>query len=304
MKKLLIVLLLLGGCEQRAAIRIPTIVIDAGEASAPDAVALPDPPDGGPAPLDASEAGGPDAALLAEDAGALACTVAAADCSETTCCAGLFCETNAYLMTHNTCVPTLADGESCLADGQCSSGRCSEGVCAAAECGVVGQQCFGVEFPCCPGLACDVPADSYGPGACAPVAALGEPCAGDAQCASGRCAAGRCAEPAPVGAATFQRVFDEVLVPNGCTNGYCHGQSAGGLVLRDVDGAFRALVGPLATCDGSARVVPGAPEQSALWRKIAPGVMACGSKMPPAVGSVSPVAAELVRQWIAEGAAR
>lgn len=304
MKKLLLLIVVLGGCQQSTAIRIPTTPVDAGTtAPSDDAAEAPLPPDAGPL---ASDAAPPvlDAEVVGADAAVTACAAPTADCTQTACCAGTFCETNAYVRTFNTCVPTLADGESCLDATHCTSGVCTGGVCTTAECGVAGQQCFGLEFPCCAGLACDAPADSYGPGACAPVAALGEPCAGDRQCASGRCAMGVCAEPAPVGPATFDRVFAEVLVPNGCTNGYCHGQSAGGLAFRDVDGAFRALVGVASSCDGSARVAPGDPQGSALWRKITTGVMACGSKMPPALGSVSPAASELVRQWIAEGALR
>lgn len=37
----------------------------------------------------------------------------------------------------------------------------------------------------------------------------------------------------PATAASFQVVFDQVIAPNGCTSGYCHGGGAGGLAMQD-----------------------------------------------------------------------
>lgn len=305
MKKLLLALLLLGGCRESPAVRLPTEpASDAASEPASDAradaattVAIPD------ATVDPSL----DAGLPTAPDAALACVASAGDCSGAPCCAGTFCDDNAYLETWQTCVPALADGERCHADLMCSGGHCLDGVCGSVACSAADQPCFGLDAPCCAGLACDVPADSYGPGSCAPVRGLGEPCAGDAQCASGVCTVGRCDAPAPAGPASFQRVFDEVVVRNGCANRACHGLApgAGGLSLATIDEAYAALVGPTSLgCAPAARVEIGRPEASVLWRKIAPGVTACGAKMPPAVGAVSPAAAELVHAWITAGALR
>ncbi len=54
-------------------------------------------------------------------------------------------------------------------------------------------------------------------------------------------------------------------------------------------------------------VVPGSPEESALWRKISDTelTLECGREMPPngtPLISVAPQAAETLRSWIAEGA--
>jgi predicted CxxxxCH...CXXCH cytochrome family protein len=84
-----------------------------------------------------------------------------------------------------------------------------------------------------------------------------------------------------------------------CSNGYCHG-GAPNIIGYD------ALVNQASDCDGSPRVVPGDPEGSLLWRKIAPEIAAedvCGDKMAPN----DPVDQELVDQvyeWIAAGAQR
>lgn len=104
---------------------------------------------------------------------------------------------------------------------------------------------------------------------------------------------------------TFQRVFDEVIVPEGCTSGYCHGSGGGYLVLTDRETSYRNLVGANVFnggCGVALRVLPGDPEGSLLWRKIAPDVEVCEGKMPRGTLGISEDRANLVRQWILAGA--
>lgn len=95
--------------------------------------------------------------------------------------------------------------------------------------------------------------------------------------------------------------------------GQCHSDapSFGGLAMfPGAMTAYSNLVGVPAGSEagyqcrnsGLARVEPGAPERSLLYLKLT--APPCGSKMPPAAfGQVTSEQVELVRQWIAEGAA-
>ena len=86
---------------------------------------------------------------------------------------------------------------------------------------------------------------------------------------------------------TFQAVYEQVLVPNGCTKGYCHGDGVGGLYMGDAASSYASLVGAAAAapmCDRTALVVPGSPEQSILWYRVRPLAQddgePCAPKMP------------------------
>jgi hypothetical protein len=75
-----------------------------------------------------------------------------------------------------------------------------------------------------------------------------------------------------------------------------------------VSSAFEQLVGvpPFAggpSCHASLRVSPGHPEDSLLWRKVAPGIEVCGLKMPKN-GKLSQAGVDAIYQWIAAGAPR
>ena len=95
--------------------------------------------------------------------------------------------------------------------------------------------------------------------------------------------------------------------------GQCHSDepSFGGLAMfPGATTAYNHLVGVpsgseagyLCRSSGLLRVQPGAPEQSLLYLKLT--TPPCGSKMPPAAfGQVSAEQVEMVRQWIAQGAA-
>ncbi len=85
-----------------------------------------------------------------------------------------------------------------------------------------------------------------------------------------------------------------------CSN--CHGAVApqGGLVLQR--GAHAALVGvPSAQWPDQPRVVPGAPERSLLWRKLAGEQAPHGGAMPLGLPADEALAAQ-VRAWIEAGA--
>lgn len=131
----------------------------------------------------------------------------------------------------------------------------------------------------------------------------GDTCFEEAECASLRCILGICAPPREV---TFDQVYQEVLVAQNCTNGYCHGSGAGGLMMSDADTAWRALLSPatIMDCGPMQRVTPGRPNSSMVILKIDPVFFSCGSKMPPNTAGLSEELSQLVRDWIAAGARR
>jgi hypothetical protein len=241
--------------------------------------------------------------------GAESCAAVGENCFNQACCAGSFCERNAYVTNHGRCtLLLLANGDSCLNHDECQVGVCSTGVCGIPVCAPAGAECFGFDAPCCDGLVCDMPADSYGPGVCGAKLPDAAPCETDIQCASESCIHNRCQELGPVGSVSFARIFDEVLVPNGCTGGYCHGGGAGGLWMSSEEVAHRNLTAVRAAgagCGGVPRVQPGEVESSLLWAKVAPGVPApCGNKMPPSRGGLSAGSLQLIEAWIRAGAPR
>ncbi len=111
------------------------------------------------------------------------------------------------------------------------------------------------------------------------------------------------------GGVSFTDVYEQVLLPNGCTSGYCHGGGAGGLTMTDEATSYANLVevdATAAVCDQSVRVVPGSIEQSVLWSRVRPAaqdpVPACAPKMPQGAMGLSEAEAQLVDEWIAGGA--
>ncbi len=115
-----------------------------------------------------------------------------------------------------------------------------------------------------------------------------------------------------------QSLFGEVvsiLENNGCTNGYCHGGSAGGLDLSGSNGdIYNNLVGitpqnETAMMKGDLLVAPGYPERSFLYRKVNKGAyhdseLTSGEMddMPPNDTELSARDKEVIRQWIYFGA--
>ncbi len=108
---------------------------------------------------------------------------------------------------------------------------------------------------------------------------------------------------------SFTAVYEQVLVPKGCTSGYCHGMGAGGLEMTDEATSYANLVEMNATaavCGQSMRVVPGSLEASILWYRVRPAALdvepACAAKMPVGSLGLSDAEGQLVNDWIAGGA--
>jgi hypothetical protein len=89
----------------------------------------------------------------------------------------------------------------------------------------------------------------------------------------------------------------ELFAPS-CALAACHttADAAGGLDLELADLETELVGAPSGTCDGWIRVIPGAPDESLLYTKLA-GPAGCGEVMPPA----APLPVEqiaCVRTWI------
>lgn len=138
--------------------------------------------------------------------------------------------------------------------------------------------------------------------------------AGGASAASGGAAAGGGV------AATFADVH-ELLSCEGCNNSFCHGSAAGFninglgrtefyelLVGKDGKGGPAGTMAEGGLCEGKKRVVPGDPENSLLYLKLA-NRAPCGEAGMPIPGATrmesglfNPRQLEVVRSWIAAGA--
>lgn len=140
-------------------------------------------------------------------------------------------------------------------------------------------------------------------------------CASDAGPSSSAANAGASAPAvmqAQAPAGTFTQVY-EMLFPR-VTNAHCdmcHGlppyDLSNGNLSTGMDKAstYAALVGKSSTssmCKGKVFVAPGKPELSLLLQKLLPNP-SCGLRMPNGGATLSDVQIELVRSWIAAGAA-
>ena len=112
-------------------------------------------------------------------------------------------------------------------------------------------------------------------------------------------------------AVSFTDVFEQVILPNGCNAGYCHGGGAGGLEMTDEATSYANLVEVKAAvdfCDQTMRVVPGSLDESTLWIRVRPadldGMTPCatGNKMPKGSMGLTAPEAQLVSDWIVGGA--
>ncbi len=107
----------------------------------------------------------------------------------------------------------------------------------------------------------------------------------------------------------FTQIRCEATLPSlerdvfGVACGYdsCHGDNnpAWDLALTVAGVESRLIGAPALACNGWTRVVPGAPEQSLLWRKLADPVPPCGERMPLGLGRLPDSVLECVRGWIA-----
>ena len=109
-------------------------------------------------------------------------------------------------------------------------------------------------------------------------------------------------------APTFGAVYTGVIKKYGCAANLCHGPKGKPYLFADEAFSYQHLVGVAAgaaySCLGDTLVVPGDAKASLLWRKVAPGVTACGDKMPVVIGGdgVEPEDAALIEAWIQAGA--
>ena len=89
----------------------------------------------------------------------------------------------------------------------------------------------------------------------------------------------------------------DIFTPS-CALASCHSSAdaAGGLDLEAADLEAQLVGAPSGTCDGWVRVVPGAPDESLLYLKIA-GPAPCGTLM-PAPDGLPPEQTACVRSWI------
>ncbi|MBT9557558.1 MAG: hypothetical protein IV100_16075, partial [Myxococcales bacterium] len=109
------------------------------------------------------------------------------------------------------------------------------------------------------------------------------------------------------GELSFQHVYDTVFVPKGCSAGYCHGAGSGGMQFGTHEEAYAELVNKPATvadCGLATRVVPGAPDDSVLWARVRPesGPACSAQKMPSGTSGLDDASAQLVYDWIQDGA--
>ncbi len=116
------------------------------------------------------------------------------------------------------------------------------------------------------------------------------------------------AETGPV-EVSFTDVFEQVIMPNGCNAGYCHGGGAGGLDMTDEATTYANLVevgATMALCEQTMRVVPGSLDESIMWYRVRPAAMdmgmPCAPKMPQGSMGLSEEQAQLVSDWIVGGA--
>jgi len=114
--------------------------------------------------------------------------------------------------------------------------------------------------------------------------------------------------PSPTGEPSFTAVYDEIFVGEGCNSLLCHGGDAGAgdLSMATKDEAYRALVempatGESCSSSGLIRVIPGDPDASLLFDKVARRNPACGQPMPIAE-PLAPEKIEQIRRWIELGA--
>jgi hypothetical protein len=107
---------------------------------------------------------------------------------------------------------------------------------------------------------------------------------------------------------TFGKVWTDVIQKYSCGSLKCHGPKGEPYLFQDSANAYGKLLGGSGgatyACGGKVYVVPGNPKASLLWQKIAPGVIACGDKMPVVIDGdgIDEEDAALVAEWIAAGA--
>jgi hypothetical protein len=119
---------------------------------------------------------------------------------------------------------------------------------------------------------------------------------------AGTGAAGMGSEVDPDG--PWAKLHEEVFVPNGCTNSFCHG--VGGELNLSLDLGYDELVDVPAKgemCKNKTtklRVMPGDPDASLLIDKVV--APSCGERMPIGMAKLSDEDVQKLRDWISDGA--
>jgi outer membrane protein assembly factor BamB len=120
------------------------------------------------------------------------------------------------------------------------------------------------------------------------------------------------------GGAAFAKVMDVLSNNHGCIGGFCHGESGGLNLQATPTEQYTSLLGadkmgaPTGTgdtnatgmCGGMKRIVPGNPDMSVLYQKVA-GQQTCGERMPTSGSGIDPLTTaelDVVRGWIMAGA--
>lgn len=118
---------------------------------------------------------------------------------------------------------------------------------------------------------------------------------------------GKPIEPMPEGtvatyAPTYSAIYDEILEPQGCTADRCHGGL--GLKLANKMTGLTSLMADVGVgaCAGMKFVVPGQPDMSLLYRKVADAMPPCGARMPLSLAPLKPEELMQIRTWIEMGA--
>jgi outer membrane protein assembly factor BamB len=108
--------------------------------------------------------------------------------------------------------------------------------------------------------------------------------------------------PVATHAPTYTAIYDEVLEPQGCTADRCHGGL--GLKLAIKGNGHASLMSDLGvgTCAGMKFIVPGQPDMSLLYRKVADDMPPCGARMPLSLAPLKPEELTQIRTWIEMGA--
>ncbi len=107
---------------------------------------------------------------------------------------------------------------------------------------------------------------------------------------------------------TFAIIYSEVLVPYGCTSVLCHGAKADSPdqeIFLDQASAYDKLINKASkvkACQFLPIVLPGEPFKSVLYKKIAPGLVPCGDKMPIGSDGLAAEQAAMIKAWIEAGA--
>jgi outer membrane protein assembly factor BamB len=108
--------------------------------------------------------------------------------------------------------------------------------------------------------------------------------------------------PVATHAPTYSAIYDEILEPQGCSADRCHGGL--GLKLANKATGLTSLMADVGvgSCAGMKFVVPGQPDQSLLYRKVADDMPPCGARMPLSLAPLGPEEIAQIRTWIEMGA--